>query len=351
MRVLIPLVLAGCVAPGPLKVDHDELGRILKNISVEMAMECAPREYAQAKASNDFARLELEQGDTRRAREHLDDGLLNARSAHVMATECVPKDTDGDGIVDKEDACPEEPEDLDGIADEDGCPEGTGDLDGDGLTDEEDGCPTEAEDADGFEDEDGCPDPDNDADGISDLTDESPLSPEDFDDFEDENGCPHPDNDGDSIADEDDECPLEPENLNEYFDDDGCPDQKPEKVKVVQNRIVIEEKIQFTSGRSTILRASYDVLDSVSTVLTQYPKIQIRIEGHTDSDGGEAMNQKLSDRRANAVRDYLVKAGINAVRMEAVGFGELRPMATNRTSTGKAKNRRVEFHIVHGLGD
>lgn len=351
MRIGISLVLVGCVVPGPLKVDHDELGRILKNISVEMAMECAPQEYAYAQASNEFARLELEQGDTRRAREHLDEGLLNARSAHTLAVECVPQDTDGDGIVDKDDACPEEAEDFDGIADDDGCPEGTGDSDGDGLSDQEDGCPNDAEDMDGFEDEDGCPDTDNDADSIPDVSDECPLSPEDIDEFEDDNGCPDLDNDSDGIADDDDDCPLEPENINEYFDDDGCPDTKPEKVKVVKNRIVIEEKIQFRSGRSTILSASHDVLSSVATVLTQFPDLQIRIEGHTDSDGGEASNQKLSKLRANAVRDHLIKAGINSVRMEAVGFGELRPMASNRSASGKAINRRVEFHIVHGLDD
>ena len=126
MRFLLGLFLVGCVSPGPLKKDHDELGRILSNISTEMALECAPQEYAKAQSEHVFAGLGLEQADTRRAREHLDQGLLYARSAHVLAKECVPKDTDEDGIVDKEDACPEEPEDFDGVEDEDGCPEGTG---------------------------------------------------------------------------------------------------------------------------------------------------------------------------------------------------------------------------------
>ena len=93
------------------------------------------------------------------------------------------------------------------------------------------------------------------------------------------------------------------------------------------------------------------MLNSVSTVLDQYPNIQIRIEGHTDSDGSEELNQRLSDKRASAVRTYLIRKGINAARMEAEGFGELRPMASNRSAAGKAKNRRVEFHIVHGLDD
>lgn len=349
VRFLLAVFLMGCVVPGPLKTDYDELGRIVANISPEMAKECAPREYALAQSNQEFAGLELQQGDTRRAREHLDAGLLNARVAFAMANECVPSDSDGDGIPDKEDACPEAAEDFDGVADEDGCPEGTGDTDGDGLSDQDDACMNDPEDTDGFEDEDGCPDPDNDADSIADEDDECPLSPEDIDEFEDENGCPDPDNDGDGIADVDDECPLEAENVNQYFDEDGCPDQKPELVQVVRNQIVIEEKIQFTSGRATILRASYPVLDSVATVLDQYPNIQIRIEGHTDSDGSEELNQRLSDKRASAVRTYLVGKGINAARMEAQGFGELRPMASNRSAAGKAKNRRVEFHIVHGL--
>ena len=346
---ILTSVIWGCVTPGPLKTDHDELGRILKNIPVEMAKECAAEEYALAQSNKDFAALELEQGDTRRAREHLDAGLLNARSAYVMATECVPTDSDSDGIADKDDDCPEQPEDFDGVEDEDGCPEGTGDSDGDGLSDQEDECPREAEDVDGFEDEDGCPDPDNDGDGIADALDECPISAEDVDEFEDDNGCPDPDNDGDGIADVDDKCPLEPENVNLYFDEDGCPDEKPEKVQVVRNRIVIEEKIRFSSGKATILRSSFDVLDAVSTVLREHPKIQIRIEGHTDSDGGEDMNQKLSERRAKSVHSYLVKSGINAIRMEYVGFGEMRPMSSNSSSAGKSKNRRVEFHIVHGL--
>ena len=221
VRFLLAVFLMGCVVPGPLKTDYDELGRIVANISPEMAKECAPREYALAQSNQEFAGLELQQGDTRRAREHLDAGLLNARVAFAMANECVPSDSDGDGIPDKEDACPEAAEDFDGVADEDGCPEGTGDTDGDGLSDQDDACMNDPEDKDGFEDEDGCPDPDNDADSIADEDDECPLSPEDIDEFEDENGCPDPDNDGDGIADVDDECPLEAENVNQYFDEDG----------------------------------------------------------------------------------------------------------------------------------
>ena len=101
-----------------------------------------------------------------------------------------PKDTDGDGIPDDKDKCPNEPEDKDGFQDEDGCPDL--DNDGDGIPDAQDKCPNQAEDKDGFQDEDGCPDPDNDGDGIPDAADKCPNEPEDKDGFQDEDGCPDP---------------------------------------------------------------------------------------------------------------------------------------------------------------
>ena len=175
-----------------------------------------------------------------------------------------------------------------------------------------------------------------------------PLSPEDLDEFEDENGRPDPDNDGDGIADSDDECPEEPENINQYFDEDGC--RTKSLVQVVRNQIVIK-KTSFFIGAVDHSSCQLPVLDSVSTVLTQYPDIQIRIEGHTDSDGGEALNQRLSEKRANAVRDYLIRAASIKPGWRQWALRELRPMALNRSASGKAKNRRVEFHIVHGLSE
>ena len=135
---------------------------------------------------------------------------------------CPDEDNDQDGILDEPDQCPLEPEDIDRFEDENGCPDP--DNDQDGILDEPDECLNAPEDIDNFEDEDGCPDPDNDRDGILDEPDECPLEPEDIDEFEDENGCPDPDNDGDGILDEPDQCPNTPEDMNGVHDDDGCPE-------------------------------------------------------------------------------------------------------------------------------
>ncbi len=157
---------------------------------------------------------------------------------------CPDPDNDRDGILDVDDECPMVPEDRDGDADEDGCPEGNeGDRDGDGILDEVDQCPDDPEDRDGFQDEDGCPDPDNDQDGILDTDDLCPNDPEDRDNFEDEDGCPDPDNDQDRILDVDDSCPNDPETYNGFEDEDGCPDRG--SVVIEENQIVILEKIYF----------------------------------------------------------------------------------------------------------
>ncbi len=133
------------------------------------------------------------------------------------------RDTDGDGIEDADDACPADPEDRDGVEDEDGCPEG--DTDGDGIEDEQDRCPDQPEDPDDFEDEDGCPDPDNDGDGVRDGFDSCPNQPEDRDGDRDEDGCPDNDTDRDGIEDAQDRCPKRPEDVDGFADLDGCPER------------------------------------------------------------------------------------------------------------------------------
>lgn len=135
------------------------------------------------------------------------------------------RDRDLDGIPDKEDGCPDMPEDIDGHADDDGCPDE--DNDGDGIPDRHDRAPNLAEDFDGFEDEDGRPDADNDFDGIVDTEDQCPNQPEDFDGFQDEDGCPDivVDADGDGIEDLDDDCPRQAEDVDGFEDDDGCPEE------------------------------------------------------------------------------------------------------------------------------
>ena len=256
---------------------------------------------------------------------------------------CPDFDNDKDGIADGDDGCPNDAEDMDGFEDIDGCPDL--DNDADGIPDAQDACPDEAEDMDGWEDTDGCPDLDNDNDGIPDAADGCPNAPEDMDRWQDTDGCPEPDNDGDNIEDPDDLCPNDPENYNDFKDDDGCPD---DRIAVVTGeKIVILEKILFVTGKDRILRRSYPVLEAVRVTLEQNPRIKkIRIEGHTDDRGSDSYNQKLSEKRAAAVLRYLVEAGLDPDRLVAVGYGEARPIDDNTTDEGRERNRRVEFTIL-----
>jgi outer membrane protein OmpA-like peptidoglycan-associated protein len=105
--------------------------------------------------------------------------------------------------------------------------------------------------------------------------------------------------------------------------------------------------VQFASGKATILPASAATLDEAARVMIEHPEItKVEVEGHTDSTGGKAMNQKLSQKRAEAVRAGLVQRGVSAGRIEAKGYGETRPIAPNDTPLGREANRRVEISIV-----
>ncbi len=259
---------------------------------------------------------------------------------------CPEPDNDRDGILDEDDQCPNEPEDKDGFEDEDGCPEGNKlDRDGDGILDDVDQCPDDPEDKDDFEDEDGCPDIDNDQDGILDVDDLCPNDPEDKDGWEDEDGCPDPDNDKDRILDVDDACPNEPETYNGVDDEDGCPDRG--RVVVTDTKIEILDKIYFEYNKDIIKSESYPILDAIVATLQGNPDIQlIEIQGHTDERGSDSYNLDLSDRRAAAVRKYLIDAGIDADRLQSQGYGETQPIDNKSNEQAWAKNRRVEFLIL-----
>ncbi|MEZ4237238.1 MAG: OmpA family protein [Myxococcota bacterium] len=260
---------------------------------------------------------------------------------------CPDPDNDHDGVMDVRDQCPDVPEDPDGNQDLDGCPDD--DNDGDGIVDIHDQCPNAPENINGVQDGDGCPEgwSDSDGDGIHDATDKCPSSPEDLDGYQDDDGCPDFDNDGDGIVDTVDQCPFDPETKNGYLDDDGCPDSAPERVVVGKEKITINEKIFFDYNNAVIQKISYELLDEVARVINDTPRIKkIQIEGHTDSDGSDAYNLKLSQSRAEAVVEYLVKAGVSGSRLVAKGFGESLPIDSNDTARGKAKNRRVEFTIL-----
>ena len=230
--------------------------------------------------------------------------------------------------------------------------QGPADKDGDGIFDNEDRCPTEPEDRDGFEDLDGCPDVDNDRDGLWDNVDRCPDVAEDPDGWQDDDGCPDPDNDGDRIADVVDACPLKPEVYNGLDDADGCPDDLPrvvetDNVKVTGGKVVILQKVHFDVDKARIKDISWGILDEVAHVLVGNPHLtRVRVEGHTDSDGGADYNLNLSSNRAQAVKLYLVGRGVAAERLEAQGFGEGVPVVANDGRHNKAINRRVEFTIV-----
>ena len=296
----------------------------------------------------------------------------------------VSRDTDGDGTPDDIDRCPDNPEDKDGFQDEDGCPDS--DNDNDGIVDRMDscpnnlgpienrGCPVFDRDGDGVnDDEDRCPDvpgkvefkgcpdadgdgvpdaedkcptvagkkefhgcPDQDGDGITDAEDKCPLNtgPKEND------GCPDTDRDGDSVSDRADKCPD-----NFGMPPDGCP-KKYTLVEVKKDRIEIKQQVHFASGKWLVLPDSFNLLNQVVAVLNDYPKMRISIEGHTDNVGTEAFNMRLSTKRAEAVRAYLVQKGIAPDRLESVGYGPTRPIASNRTAMGRGQNRRTEFRIV-----
>jgi outer membrane protein OmpA-like peptidoglycan-associated protein len=214
-----------------------------------------------------------------------------------------------------------------------------GDRDRDGIPDDVDRCPDQPEDFDGYQDTDGCPDPDNDGDGVVDSQDQCPGQSEDFDGFEDNDGCPDLDNDKDGILDKDDKCPNAAETFNGYEDSDGCPDEMPFCFPMAY--------INFKFGTAEMTHADHiPVLEEVARIMKENGSLKIEIQGHTDNIGSDASNQTLSERRANAVKDYLVARGVGADRMTTRGFGESQPIDTNDTDLGRARNRRIEFKVI-----
>jgi OOP family OmpA-OmpF porin len=243
------------------------------------------------------------------------------------------KDTDNDGIPDDKDRCPNEA----GPKENDGCPDK--DTDKDGIVDRKDKCPDKA----GPPEREGCPEEDKDHDGIVDEKDKCPDEPEDMDKFEDEDGCPDPDNDKDGIVDEKDKCPNEPETKNGYQDEDGCPDEVPAPVKKFTG---VVKGINFRRNSADIKPSSFPLLKEAVGVFKEYPTLRVEISGHTSDEGKRDFNMKLSRKRAEAVKLFLVSAGIDETRIGTVGYGPDKPIADNETKEGKEKNRRIEFRLL-----
>ncbi len=204
-------LLVSCAQAPRLRGQIAGLEKIVEQAERNGAVRCAPRELAVARSQLRFATIELDQGFVSKAQAHLFKAEPNAHAAldHSPPQYCAergfvearpaPGDKDGDGYLDTEDTCPEQPENFNGFQDQDGCPDDP-DTDLDGLADSIDSCVMEPEDKDGYLDDDGCPEPDNDLDTLLDPGDKCPNEAEDPDGFDDQDGCPDPDNDGDTVA-------------------------------------------------------------------------------------------------------------------------------------------------------
>ena len=232
-------------------------------------------------------------------------------------------DSDGDGVSDSLDRCPNTPPGT--PVDSYGCEL---DSDGDGVADSKDRCPDTP--AGVSVDANGCP-LDSDGDGVTDDKDKCPNTVRGAE--VDADGC-ELDSDGDGVVDRLDECPDTPPNTP--VDNRGCE---------IEGEYVLEG-VNFESNADRLLPGATDILDEVVVTLKRYPEIRFEVAGHTDSDGSAEYNEGLSARRAQTVHDYLAANGIDVARMTVRGYGETQPIADNTTSAGKARNRRVALNVV-----
>ena len=260
-------------------------------------------------------------------------------------------DTDKDGVYDRDDACPE----VAGLEEFNGCP----DTDGDGIKDSDDACPEFAgskllngcpdSDEDGVADKDDmCPDakgtkankgcPDSDGDGVVDKDDKCPTESGPASN----NGCPYPDADNDGVADKDDKCP----NNAGISSNNGCPEgmiSPAEAFKILEkSRMVL-----FSIGRSEIKSKYTDHLDAIAEIMKENPQATFTLEGNTDTTGPDSLNKRLSIDRAEVIKNYLVKKGVGADRLSTIGNSFNKPVATNETREGRAKNRRTDIRSTN----
>lgn len=310
-------------------------------------------------------------------KDRKDECPATPKGVKVDAKGC-PLDTDRDGVVDYLDKCPETPgdagmngcqdKDKDGVSDnEDHCPDvpgigrfkGCPDSDNDGVEDSKDKCPNQKgldrfsgcpdTDGDGVEDsKDKCNDTpkgikvdgsgcsaDSDRDGVIDAEDKCPDTKMGI--KVDAKGCAA-DTDGDGTIDSEDKCPSvsgDPANK-------GCPVMKADVKKRLQ---FAARGINFETGKTTLTTASYPMLDEVVSILKEYVDYNLKMGGHTDAIGNNASNLTLSQGRIDVVKAYLISKGVTDTRIVATGFGEIRPVSSNASAVGRAKNRRVELEL------
>ncbi|PID94807.1 MAG: cell envelope biogenesis protein OmpA [Bacteroidales bacterium] len=249
----------------------------------------------------------------------------------TIDTNGCPLDTYQDGVADYLDRCPNTPQEAVNLVDKNGCDQ---DNDQDGVADYLDKCPNTPQGA--KVNTQGCA-KDSDQDGVADYMDKCPNTPQEAKSFIDENGCPK-DTDGDDVLDYQDKCP----NVKGVYDNNGCPAVSKDVLKVFKQAL---HGIQFAFGKATIRSKSYSVLNLVVDIMKNNPEYNLSIYGHTDSQGSDELNLKLSKDRAKAVRQYLIEKGIDEARLTSDGYGETKPVADNTTAKGRAENRRVEFVV------
>jgi outer membrane protein OmpA-like peptidoglycan-associated protein len=229
-------------------------------------------------------------------------------------------DADGDGIADKYDECPQEK----GTKELKGCP----DRDNDRVADKDDACP----DLPGDKAHAGCPD--SDGDGIYDNEDKCPREKGP----KENNGCPWPDTDGDKVLDKDDACPT----VFGVIENKGCPQLAKKEVETLKYAF---SNLEFETGKDVIKSKSFASLNGLAKLLIEKANYGLKIEGHTDNTGNADKNQILSEKRAAAVKAYLVKRGVDDNKLSTAGFGQTKPIADNKTNVGRQKNRRVEMNV------
>ncbi len=250
--------------------------------------------------------------------------LLVENLVPVVAT-IEKTDTDGDGVYDEDDKCPE----LAGTLINNGCPN---DLDGDGIYDENDKCPNLA----GNVENAGCPN-DTDGDGVYDGKDDCP----ELAGVVENSGCPA-DADGDGVYDVNDNCP----NRAGTVENAGCPEIKiNEEERALLARAM--ESVEFNTGSAILKPNSKAILDQITNLMKKYPRYKLEIRGHTDDRGERQANMQLSENRAESCYNFLAEKGIEARRISFEGFGESKPLYSNDTEIGRGKNRRVEFNLSY----
>jgi OOP family OmpA-OmpF porin len=231
-------------------------------------------------------------------------------------------DKDKDAVADNDDKCPDVP----GVVRFAGCP----DSDGDGIEDSKDKCPNLA----GLDIFEGCAD--GDSDGVQDSMDKCADTEKGV--KVDASGCPA-DSDGDGVIDSIDKCPSSKGEVS----NNGCPVIKEETKKRLN---FATRGISFETGKAVLKASSFAMLDEVVSILNEYTDYNLKMGGHTDSNGSNATNLALSQARVDAVKTYLMGKGVDAGRIEAIGYGEEQPLASNGTSAGRTQNRRVALSLV-----